>query len=109
MKIAVSSQGGSLNAQVAKNFGRCPYFLIVDSETMKFEPVYNPASSMTGGAGPAAARVINEKGSKIVLTGQVGPNAMSALAGYGIEAVTVSSDTVREAVEGYLKNKKTED
>ena len=105
MKIAVTATGGSMSAQVAQNFGRCEYFIIVDSDTMKFEPVSNSATSMMGGAGPAAAKVINDKDCKILLTGAVGPNAENALKQYGIEVVQGTAGTVKEAVEKYIKDK----
>jgi predicted Fe-Mo cluster-binding NifX family protein len=107
MKIAVSATGGSMSAQVSGQFGRCAYFLIVDSETMKFEPISNPAQGMMGGAGPEAARVISSKGAEVVLTGGVGPNAKSALDAAGIKIVTGYSGgmTVKEAVEKYLNEK----
>lgn len=41
MKIAVSATSGSLDAQIDPRFGRCPYFVIVDSETMGFEALPN--------------------------------------------------------------------
>ncbi|MFC2060983.1 NifB/NifX family molybdenum-iron cluster-binding protein [Elusimicrobiota bacterium] len=103
MKIAVSATGGSMSAQVAQNFGRCEYFLIVDSETMKFEPIANPGISAMGGAGPQAAKTINEKGAEILLTGVVGPNAQGALQQYGIKTVTGITGTVKESVDNYLK------
>jgi len=105
MKIAVSSMEGSLSEKASPIFGRCPYFVIVDSETMEFESLQNPGVEMRGGAGPEAARQINEKGCKVILTGNVGPNAMAALKEYGIEVVEGAKGTVREAVENYLKTK----
>ena len=56
MKIAVSAKGGSIHAQMDERFGRCEYFIIVDSETMKFNAVFNPSADASGGAGPAAAK-----------------------------------------------------
>ena len=41
MKIAVSSEGTSLDSQVDIRFGRAKYFLIVDSETMEVKPIEN--------------------------------------------------------------------
>jgi len=106
MKIAVSSQGGSLSAQVAPNFGRCPVFLIIDSETMKFEFFTNPAEGMMGGAGPEAARQIHQHGAEVVLTGVVGPNAEKAIQTYGMKLVQRASGTVKEAIDKYLKEPK---
>ncbi|MBN2406322.1 MAG: NifB/NifX family molybdenum-iron cluster-binding protein [Elusimicrobia bacterium] len=101
MRIAVTATGGSMSAQVAQNFGRCEYFLIVDSDTMKFEPVQNPAAAMVGGAGPAAAKTVSDRKAEVLLTGIVGPNAQSVLAQYNIKVITGVSGTVKEAVEKY--------
>ena len=108
MKIAVSSTGGSMSALVSEQFGRCAYFLLVDSETMSFEPVTNPGMGMSGGAGPEAAREIAGRGATVVLTGHVGQNAKSALDSAGLSVVAgVSGDkTVRKAVEDYLRSEK---
>jgi predicted Fe-Mo cluster-binding NifX family protein len=105
MKIAVSATGGSMNAKISEEFGRCAYFLIVDSDTMRFEPISNPGLGMTGGAGPASASRISAVGAKVVLTGKVGPNARVALDSAGITTVTGFSEamTVKEAVDQYLK------
>jgi len=107
MKIAVSSTGGSANAKVSEQFGRCAYFLIVDSETKGFEPILNDAAGMAGGAGPSAAKQIENAGAEVVLTGSVGPNADSALKSAGIKIVTGISGTltVKQAVEQYLGKK----
>ena len=110
MKIAVSATGDSMNAEVSEYFGRCAYFLIVDSQTMKFEPISNAGTGMMGGAGPEAVRLISSRGAEIILTGAVGPNAKSALDAAGITIVTGSrsSMTVKEVVEKYLEDKKGE-
>ena len=94
-----------MSALVSEQFGRCAYFLIVDSESMKFESVSNPAAGISGGAGPEAVRVIAAKGAEIVLTGRLGPNAENALKAAGIRAVVgiSGSKTVLQAVEEHLK------
>jgi predicted Fe-Mo cluster-binding NifX family protein len=101
MKIGVSSTGGSLDAQIDPRFGRCPYFVIVDSETMQFETVANTASGAMGGAGIQAAQLVANRGVQTVLTGSVGPNAFQALSSAGISIITGISGTVRGAVEKF--------
>jgi len=103
MKIAVSATGGSSNARVEERFGRAPYFVIVDSDTMRFGLVSNPSVSATHGAGPKTAGLIAERGAEVVLTGRVGPNARLALEAVGIEIVEGAGGTVREAVEAYFR------
>ncbi len=99
MKICVTATASSLDAQIDPRFGRCSYLIIVDSETMQFEAIPNVAAGATGGAGIQAAQTIANKGVKLLITGNVGPNAFGALSAAGIEIVTGASGTVREAVE----------
>jgi len=101
MKIAVSSTGGSLDDQIDPRLGRCSYFLIVDSETMKFEAIPNTASGAMSGAGIQAAQLVANRGVQTVLTGNVGPNAFQALSSAGISIITGVFGTVREAVEKF--------
>lgn len=103
MKVCVTAVSGSLEAQIDPRFGRCPYFVIVDSETMEFEAVPNIASSSMTGAGIQAAQTVASKGVRVVITGNVGPNAFQALSAAGIEVVTGASGNVREVVEKYKR------
>jgi len=97
MKIAVAATGGSLDAAVSEQFGRCRYFLIVDSDTMRFEAFSNPAAGMAGGAGPAAAREIANRQAEVLLAGQIGPNAQQALQAAGIR-YSQATGKVRDAI-----------
>jgi predicted Fe-Mo cluster-binding NifX family protein len=101
MKMCVSSSSGSLDAAVDSRFGRCPYFVIVDSETMEFKAVQNDSSSAAHGAGIQAAQTVVNLGVKVVITGNVGPNAFNVLAATGIKIVIGASGSVKEAVEKY--------
>jgi predicted Fe-Mo cluster-binding NifX family protein len=103
MKICVSAESNSLDSPIDPRFGRCPYFVIVESEKMQFEVIQNMASGATGGAGIQAAQTIASKGSKVLITGNVGPNAFQALSAAGIKIVTGASGTVREVVEKYKR------
>jgi predicted Fe-Mo cluster-binding NifX family protein len=103
MRICVSAIADSPDAQVDPRFGRCPYFVIVDSETMEFEAIPNIASSQMGGAGIQAAQMVASNGVNVVLTGNVGPNAFQALSAAGIRVLTGVFGTVKEAVERYKR------
>jgi predicted Fe-Mo cluster-binding NifX family protein len=103
VKICVTAVSGSLEGQIDPRFGRCPYFLIVDSETMKLEAVPNIASSSMSGAGIQAAQKMASKGVEVVITGNVGPNAFQALSAAGIRVVIGALGKVREAIEKYKR------
>ena len=99
MKVAITSTGPTLDSPVDPRFGRCAYFIIVDTDTMEFQAIPNPAANATGGAGTMAAQFVASQGVQAVVTGEVGPNALAALQAAGIGMITGVSGTVREAVE----------
>jgi len=103
MKICVSSVGTNLDSNIDPRFGRCYFFVIVDSETMQFESVPNEATAASGGAGIQAAQTITNKGVEVLITGNPGPNAHEVLSAAGIRAITGTSGTVREAIERYKR------
>jgi predicted Fe-Mo cluster-binding NifX family protein len=103
MKICVSAATNDLDALIDPRFGRCPYFVIVESETMQFEVIPNMASDAMSGAGIQASQTIAGKGVKVIITGNVGPNAFQALSAAGVKIVTGAFGTVREVVEKYKR------
>ncbi len=107
VKIAVSSIGDSLDAPIDPRFGRCSFFIIVDTDTMEFKALPNPAVYAAGGAGIQAAQSVIAEGVEAVLTGVVGPHAMSALKAAGRPVFSYTAGTVRQAVEAYKKKELT--
>jgi predicted Fe-Mo cluster-binding NifX family protein len=101
MKIAVSAVGRSLDAEVDPRFGRCPYFLIVETADLSFEAVPNASVSLGGGAGIQSAQLMAEKAVEVVLTGNCGPNAYRTLEAAGIKVVTGYAGTARQAVDSF--------
>jgi predicted Fe-Mo cluster-binding NifX family protein len=101
MKIAVSASSPSLDGDIDPRFGRCPYFLIVDTGTLSFEALANPHLAASGGAGIQAAQLVASKGAEAVLTGSCGPNASQTLNAAHIEIVTGLSGPIRNAVRGF--------
>ena len=99
-KIAISSEGPSLEDNVDPRFGRAAGFMIVDTETLAFEYCDNGASQIRAqGAGIQAAEMVVQTGATVVLTGYVGPKAFQALAAAGIRvAQNIGNVSVREAV-----------
>ncbi len=101
--VAVSAAGSSLDAPVDPRFGRCPYFVIVDTETMQVEVIPNTSLNAASGAGIQTSQTIASKGAKAVLTGNIGPNAYHALSAAGIQIITGVTGTVGEVITKYRK------
>lgn len=103
MKIGVSASGNDMEALVDPRFGRCTYFVLVDSESMQFEAVPNLAAASGSGAGIQAAQTMASKQVQVLITGNVGPNAFQALSAAEITVITGASGKVREVIEKYKK------
>jgi predicted Fe-Mo cluster-binding NifX family protein len=101
MKIAVSSTGKDLNAQIDPRFGRCAYFIFVDTDDMSIVCCENENGALSGGAGIQAAGFVASQGTEAVLTGNCGPNAMKTFAAAGVTVYTGQTGSVRDAVERF--------
>ncbi|MEF2229725.1 MAG: NifB/NifX family molybdenum-iron cluster-binding protein [Pseudodesulfovibrio sp.] len=99
-KIAITSEGPSLDDRVDPRFGRAAGFVIVDLETMKTSYMDNGSSQVRAqGAGIQAAENVAGAGVQVVLTGNMGPKAFDALSAAGVQVVqNVDGMSVGEAI-----------
>lgn len=106
MKLAISARGEGLEADVDQRFGRCPFFVIVDTDTEQVvESVKNSNATAAGGAGPQSAQLLSDKGVEAVALGNVGPNAAVALNAAGIKIFSGINGTVNETVQNFKAGK----
>jgi predicted Fe-Mo cluster-binding NifX family protein len=101
MKIAITAPGPTLHANVDSRFGRCPWFLIVDTDRLGFEAVENPNLALSSGAGIRSAQLLAERDVEVVLTGNCGPKAYQSLSAAGIGVIVGCDGTVREAINQF--------
>ncbi len=107
MKIAVSSTGKDLTAQLDPRFGRCKYFLIIDTQDMSFEAFKNENAALGGGAGIQSAQFIASKGAQAAITGNCGPNAMQTFSAAGVRVYIHQSGSVKDIVTRFKNGKLT--
>jgi predicted Fe-Mo cluster-binding NifX family protein len=105
MKICITSTGDGLESAVDPRFGRCPFFIVADTETGEFKALVNPSTQASGGAGIQSAQLVANEGAEAVLTGSVGPNASQALSSFNIRIFVGISGSVKEAIQAYKGNK----
>ncbi len=56
MKVLISASAPKLESSLDPRFGRAAYFLVVDSDTLEWTALENPAVHASGGAGIQAAQ-----------------------------------------------------
>lgn len=99
MKVGISASGKDLNARVDDRFGRCPWFLVVDTNSLELEPIENRHAQEGMGAGMAAAKDLVDEHVDAVISSQVGPKAYEVLKAGNIDIFLVSDDiTVKDAL-----------
>ncbi len=108
MKVAITSKGEQLSSDVDPRFGRAPFIIIVDTETMDFEVLDNSTNvNAFKGAGIQAATMVAGKGAEVLLTGYCGPNAFKTVTAAGMKVVSDSSGSVEEVLSKFKDGKVT--
>lgn len=105
MNIAVSSTTKTLEGDIDQRFGRCHYFLIIDSETLEFTVIDNESAMTSGGAGIKAAETIVQSNAEVVITGNIGPNAFQILSTGNITMYTGVSGGIKKSINQYNQGK----
>ena len=102
-KIAISSEGPTLEDTLDSRFGRAAGFIIYDAETGDHTYIENGlAQTMAQGAGIQTAENVINKGVKVVLTGYVGPKAFKVLEAAGVRiGQEMENITVQQAIDLY--------
>ncbi len=107
MKIAVSSQGKTLQDGFDPSFGQCVGFIIYDTQSQDTSFMDNSQNQNAAqGAGIQAAQAVSPSGADVLITGQVGPNAMQALSHSQMKIFASSAGTVQVAILAWEKNER---
>ena len=102
MKIAVSASTPDLEGPIDPRFGRAPYFLLVNPDTLEFEVVANQINLQAlQGAGIQAAALVARHRPAAVITGHCGPKAYDTLVAAGIPVIVGVEGSIRAAVQQY--------
>ena len=108
MRLAICSQGEGLASPVDLRFGRCPYFVIVDTDSGEIiKSITNSGAAASGGAGSLTTRLLLSEKVDAVVVGNLGPNAATALGAAGIEVYGGITGTVEDTLEIYRQGKLT--
>ncbi len=106
MKVAVTSQGKTLESKVDPRFGRAGWFVVIDTNTGDYKAVSNEQNlNANQGAGIQAAEQVSRQEVSALITGNCGPKAFRTLTAAGIKVYYGTDGTVAEALEQFKKGK----
>ena len=109
MKLAITSEAGTLASQIDLRFGRAKYLIVVDTDTADFNVHDNSVNlNAAQGAGIQTGQNIANLDVDAVITGNVGPNAFKTLNAAGIKIFLAEKQTVQEAIDLFKAGKLTE-
>ncbi|WP_243120682.1 NifB/NifX family molybdenum-iron cluster-binding protein [Pelotomaculum sp. FP] len=106
LKIAVTSQGKTLESKVDPRFGRAGWFVVIDTNTGDYKAVSNEQNlNANQGAGIQAAEQVSRQEVSALITGNCGPKAFRTLMAAGIKVYYGTDGTVAEVLEQFKKGK----
>ncbi len=109
MKICITSLGPNLNSLIDPRFGRAQFFLILDKNGNLKEALPNPGIGAMHGAGIAAAQTIVSKEVDVLITGNIGPNAIGVLKTTGIKIfLAMPGSAAKDVFSMWKENKLTQ-
>jgi predicted Fe-Mo cluster-binding NifX family protein len=97
MKIAITSDGNSLESKLDSRFGRCSFFVLYDTETKDVRFIENANQLNQEGAGPATAQLVAKLGAQRVYSGEFGKKAADILKDLSIEMIPLRDAAVSVA------------
>lgn len=87
MKVAITSNGNTLESKLDQRFGRCQYFTVYDTDTKGIEFIPNSNKDAEEGAGPASVQLVASQGVQKVISGEFGIKIKSLLDSLKIQMV----------------------
>jgi predicted Fe-Mo cluster-binding NifX family protein len=107
MRLAIATDGTTLESEVCPSFGRTETFLIVDTETLEVEVLPNAAAHAQGGAGIVAAQALVDAGVDAAVALYLGQNAADVLTSAGVPVYKGVPGTAAETVRRFNANELT--
>ena len=105
MKIVISATGKNIESKIDVTFGRCSFFLILDTKTNDVKALMNTTKDRPDKLGATAGQIVADQGIDAVITAEIGPLAFEVFEKYGIKIYRAEgkiNDAVQQLEEGKL-------
>ncbi|MCD6239372.1 MAG: NifB/NifX family molybdenum-iron cluster-binding protein [Thermotogae bacterium] len=104
MRIAIPVEEKREDANISDRFARAPFFVIYDESTGEIE-YYENTDLDAHGMGPKTTRLLADNKVNVLITKDVGANALTALQGVGIEIYQAISGSAKENLNAWKESK----
>lgn len=105
MKIAISSEGNTLDAFLDTRFGRAKGFIFYDLDSDDFSFTDNEKNlNAAQGTGIQTAQYVADEHVFAVITGYCGPKAYKVLESAGIKIYVSEKDTIKNIIKKFKNN-----
>ena len=91
MKVAIAANGNSLEAHIDNSFGRCAWFIIIDTESGGMEFIPNTNRDMEEHAGSAAVQLVATRNVSMIVSGEFGIKIKPLLDSMHIQMVVIKN------------------
>ncbi len=102
VRVAITSQGQSLESRLDRRFGRAAFFVVANTKTDEFT-VHDNTQNLNAaqGAGIQAGSNVAGLNVEALITGNVGPKAYAVLKAAGIRIYLAPGGTVAESLQRF--------
>lgn len=108
MKVAIAANGNTLDSNIDKSFGRCAWFIIIDTESGGMEFIPNTNRDMEEHAGKAAVELVASRNVMMIVSGEFGAKIKPMLDSLHIQMVVImdSEKRVSDIIELLINRRK---
>ena len=95
MKVAIAANGNTLESNIDSSFGRCAWFIIIDTESRGMEFIPNTNKDMEEHAGKAAVELVATRNVSMIVSGEFGAKIKPMLDSMHIQMVVIKDSDKR--------------
>ena len=95
MKVSIASTGKTLESKIDSSFGRCAWFIVIDTEDGAMEFIPNTNRDMEEHAGKAAVELVASRNAEMIVSGEFGSKIKPLLDSMHIQMVVIKDSEKR--------------
>ncbi len=105
MKIAVASDGNTLESNVGEKLGLSRYIIIIDTDTLDYRCFALHGRGERSGVPLEAISIALDQGCDVIIAGYVSPRILQPLKSRGVEVISGARGRVRDVVDAYRRGR----